>query len=108
MKERSAERKSVDVRLEVIAGPMFSGKTSELIRRLEREEIARLEVQLFKPSIDIRYDAKKVNSHSGLWHEAILIEKDDPKSILKLITPSVKVIGIDGVQFFLTRNNRCL
>jgi thymidine kinase len=100
MQERCTERKKVDVKLEVIAGSMFSGKTDELIRRLEREEIAKLNVQLFKPSIDVRYDPRKVNSHSGRSHEAILVEKDDPKSILKLVDPGTKVIGIDEIQFF--------
>jgi len=100
MPERYTERKNVDVRLEVIVGSMFSGKTDELIRRLEREEIAKLNVQLFKPSIDFRYDPQKVNSHSGRSHEAILVEKDNPKSILKLVNPAIKVIGIDEAQFF--------
>lgn len=100
MPERYTEKKTVDVQIEVIAGSMFSGKTDELIRRLEREEIAKLGVQLFKPSIDVRYDPQKVNSHSGRSHDAILIEKDDPKSILKLVNPAIKVIGIDEAQFF--------
>ena len=100
MLERYTEKKSVSVQIEVIAGSMFSGKTDELIRRLEREEIAKLNVQLFKPSIDVRYDPQKVNSHSGRSHDAILIEKDNPKSILKLVNPAIKVIGIDEAQFF--------
>jgi thymidine kinase len=100
MVEGVVERKMVHPLLEVIAGSMFSGKTDELIRRLEREEKAKLNVQLFKPSIDIRYDPKKVNSHSGRSRDAILVGKDDPKSILKLVDPAIKVIGIDEVQFF--------
>jgi thymidine kinase len=102
MLERYTEKKTVDIQLEVIAGSMFSGKTDELIRRLEREEFARLGVQLFKPSIDIRYDPKRANSHSGKSHDAILIEKDDPKSILKLVKPEIKIVGIDEAQFFST------
>ncbi|HJY98195.1 MAG TPA: thymidine kinase [Patescibacteria group bacterium] len=100
MKERSGERKSVEAQLEVIAGSMFSGKTDELIRRLVREEIAKLPTQLFKPSIDIRYDPGKVNSHSGMSHDATLIEKDNPRSILELMDPKTKVVGIDEAQFF--------
>ena len=51
--------------LEVICGPMFSGKTEELIRRIKRAVIAKRRVQLFKPRIDARYDAEAVVSHSA-------------------------------------------
>jgi thymidine kinase len=50
--------------VEVICGPMFSGKTEELIRRLKRAVIAKRKVQVFKPRIDTRYDAQAVVSHS--------------------------------------------
>src|SRR5256884_4007259 len=52
--------------IEVIVGPMFSGKSEELIRRLRRAEIARQRLQIFKPSIDERYAANEIVSHSGL------------------------------------------
>jgi len=52
--------------VEVICGPMFSGKTEELIRRVRRAQIARLRVQIFKPSIDNRYAEEEVVSHSSL------------------------------------------
>src|SRR5437660_9778666 len=52
--------------IEVIVGPMFSGKSEELIRRLRRAEIARQRVQIFKPVIDERYAANEIVSHSGL------------------------------------------
>jgi thymidine kinase len=52
--------------IEVIVGPMFSGKSEELIRRLKRAEIARQRVQIFKPVIDQRYAQKDIVSHSGL------------------------------------------
>ncbi len=51
--------------VEVICGSMFSGKTDELIRRLRRATIARQHVQVFKPSIDMRYAVEKVTSHAG-------------------------------------------
>ncbi|HAJ99912.1 MAG TPA: thymidine kinase, partial [Bacteroidales bacterium] len=51
--------------IEVICGSMFSGKTEELIRRLRRARIAKLKVEIFKPSIDIRYDEEKVVSHDA-------------------------------------------
>ena len=52
--------------IEVIVGPMFSGKSEELIRRLRRAEIARQRVQIFKPAIDARFAANEIVSHSGL------------------------------------------
>ncbi len=52
--------------IEVVVGPMFSGKSEELIRRLRRAEIARQRVQIFKPSIDSRYAANEIVSHNGL------------------------------------------
>src|SRR5579864_6893116 len=52
--------------IEVIVGPMFSGKSEELIRRLKRAEIARQRVQIFKPVIDQRYAHTDIVSHSGL------------------------------------------
>ena len=51
--------------IEVICGSMFSGKTEELIRRLKRAKIANLNVEIFKPSIDVRYDENKVVSHDA-------------------------------------------
>lgn len=49
--------------IEVICGSMFSGKTEELIRRLKRVKIANLKVEIFKPTIDTRYDEVKIVSH---------------------------------------------
>ena len=61
--------------IEVICGPMFSGKTEELIRRVKRAQIAKRRVQIFKPAIDVRYDENKVVSHSALAIEAEPMEK---------------------------------
>src|SRR6266852_3119601 len=52
--------------IEVVVGPMFSGKSEELIRRLRRAEFARQRVQIFKPAIDERYAVNEIISHSGL------------------------------------------
>lgn len=84
--------------LEVITGCMFSGKSEELIRRVRRAKIAKQMVLVFKPSIDTRYNSSGVVSHSGISVEAIPVE--DPSIILKNITPEVKVVAIDEVQFF--------
>jgi thymidine kinase len=51
--------------IEVVCGPMFSGKSEELIRRVTRALIARQDVRVFKPGIDDRYDAQDVASHAG-------------------------------------------
>ncbi len=83
--------------MEVICGSMFSGKTEELIRRLKRATIAKQKVQVFKPSIDIRYDAEKVTSHAGLAFDAIPIKKSE--EIPVLLDPSTTVVGIDEAQF---------
>ena len=52
--------------IEVICGPMFSGKSEELIRRLRRAEIARQRVQIFKPIIDERYSTNHIVSHNDM------------------------------------------
>lgn len=59
-----------DGHLEVIVGPMFSGKSEELIRRVTRALIARLDVRVFKPALDARYHATRVASHAGRTLEA--------------------------------------
>ena len=51
--------------IEVICGSMFSGKTEELIRRLKRAQFAKQKVEIFKPSVDVRYDDEKVISHDA-------------------------------------------
>ncbi len=83
--------------IEVIVGPMFSGKSEELIRRLRRAEIARQRVQIFKPMIDQRYAANGIVSHSGLEISSDLV-KDAPE-ILTKVQPRTEVIGIDEAQF---------
>ncbi len=83
--------------IEVICGSMFSGKTEELIRRLKRATIAKQKVQVFKPSIDVRYDAEKVTSHAGLAFDAIAIKKAE--EIPVLLDPGTTVVGVDEAQF---------
>lgn len=83
--------------IEVIAGCMFSGKTEELIRRLRRSQIARLEVKIFKPRIDIRYSSSDIVSHSEQSLPSILV--DNAQEILTL-SEEAHVVGIDEAQFF--------
>jgi thymidine kinase len=85
--------------LEVICGPMFSGKSEELIRRLRRATIAQQSVIVFKPSIDNRHATEYVVSHNGTRIPAFPI--DDLNTILEHgLNSSVHVIGFDEVQFF--------
>jgi thymidine kinase len=83
--------------IEVVAGCMFSGKTEELIRRLRRAQIARLNVKIFKPKIDIRYSESEIVSHSEQSLPSILV--DTPNEILAL-SEDAHVVGIDEAQFF--------
>ncbi len=83
--------------IEVICGPMFSGKTEELIRRLKRAVIARRKVQVFKPRADSRYDPEALVSHSQQKMLSTVVEK--PEDILQKLAQDVEVVGIDEVQF---------
>lgn len=83
--------------IEVIAGPMFSGKTEELIRRVRRAEIARIKVQVFRPQIDNRYDEKDVVSHSSQSVTAFPI--NNAREIWVHLLDSTRIVAIDEVQF---------
>lgn len=85
-------------RLEVITGPMFCGKTDELLRRLRRAIIAKQKIQVFKPGFDIRYGSEKVTSHAGNEYDAIPIE--NISEIPSLLDSGVTVVAIDEAQFF--------
>lgn len=84
--------------IEVVCGPMFSGKTEELIRRLRRAELARQSVEVFKPEIDQRYSSTDVVSHSSQRVGAKTVKL--ASAILEELNPSTQVIGIDEAQFF--------
>ncbi len=83
--------------IELIAGSMFSGKTEELIRRLRRAEIARQKVEIFKPSIDVRYSSTDVVSHD---ENTIRSTAVDNSATILLLAGNVDVVGIDEAQFF--------
>jgi thymidine kinase len=83
--------------IEVVVGPMFSGKSEELIRRLRRAEIARQRVQIFKPIIDQRYSTNGIVSHSGLELASDLVRTAE--DILVKVEPRTEVVGIDEGQF---------
>lgn len=83
--------------IEVICGSMFSGKTEELIRRLKRVRIANLKAEIFKPAIDVRFDANKIVSHDD--NRIMSTPIDNSRSIL-MYAQDVDVVGIDEAQFF--------
>lgn len=83
--------------IEVIAGSMFSGKTEELIRRLKRAKIANLQVEIFKPALDIRYDEKNIVSHDATFIQSSPVNHS---ANILLLSDNVQVVGIDEAQFF--------
>jgi len=84
--------------IEVICGPMFSGKTEELIRRVKRASYGKQKVQVFKPKIDDRYDDAQVVTHSQLRFTSTPIER--AQEILLRLKDDTQVVAIDEVQFF--------
>ncbi len=83
--------------IEVICGPMFSGKTEELIRRLKRAQIAKQKVEIFKPIIDTRYHDEQVVSHDANSIHSTPVESS---SNIELLANDTRVVGIDEAQFF--------
>jgi thymidine kinase len=83
--------------IEVICGSMFSGKTEELIRRLNRARIAKQKVEIFKPKVDTRYDEINVVSHD---ESSIVSTPVETASQILLYAEEVDVVGIDEAQFF--------
>ena len=83
--------------IEVICGSMFSGKTEELIRRLNRARIAKQKVEIFKPAIDTRYDEEKVVSHDAKSVSSTPVES---ASQILVYAAEFEVVGIDEAQFF--------
>lgn len=83
--------------IEVVCGPMFSGKSEELIRRLRRAMIARKRVQVFKPVIDIRYSREEIVSHSDQRIASTVV--DNAADILRHLDWRTQVIGIDEANF---------
>jgi len=84
--------------IEVVCGPMFAGKTEELIRRIKRLDFAKKKYLVFKPKIDNRYGDNVISSHNKNTKKAINVEKST--DILKHVTDEYDVIIIDEAQFF--------
>jgi thymidine kinase len=83
--------------IEVICGPMFSGKSEELIRRLRRAMIARKRVQVFKPALDDRYSETEIVSHGDLRMKSEVLQ--GAPEILQRLDWRTEVIGIDEANF---------
>src|SRR5689334_2764980 len=83
--------------IEVICGPMFSGKSEELIRRLRRAMIARKRVEVFKPAIDDRYSADEIVSHGDSRMTSQVVK--DAGEIVERIDWRSEVIGVDEANF---------
>jgi thymidine kinase len=83
--------------IEVICGPMFSGKSEELIRRLRRAMIARKRVQVFKPVLDDRYSADEIVSHGAMRMKSEVVS--EAREILARLDSLTEVIGIDEANF---------
>jgi thymidine kinase len=83
--------------IEVICGPMFSGKSEELIRRLRRAMIARKRVQVFKPALDDRYSETEIVSHGDLRMRSEVVQKGG--DILRTLDWRTEVIGVDEANF---------
>ncbi len=83
--------------IEVITGPMFAGKTEELIRRVKRLQYARQHIIVFKPKIDTRYSTNEVVSHNNNRTRSIDINK--ASEIMDYVNEETEVVAIDEVQF---------
>ncbi len=84
--------------IEVVCGPMFSGKSEELIRRLRRAKIARKRVQVFKPALDDRYALDEIVSHGDLRMKSEVVSA--APEILAKLDWRTQVVGVDESNFF--------
>lgn len=83
--------------IEVVCGSMFSGKTEELIRRLNRARIAKQKVEIFKPMVDTRYDEEEVVSHDSNSVPSTPVQN---ATQILFYAEDFEVVGIDEAQFF--------
>jgi thymidine kinase len=94
---KKQENKNTSGWIEVICGSMFSGKTEELIRRLNRAVLAKQQVEIFKPAIDQRYHEENIVSHNENFIRSTPVSV---ASEILLHVSSGEVVGIDEAQFF--------
>ena len=84
--------------IEIICGPMFAGKTEELIRRVNRLEFAKKKYKVFKPVIDNRYSTTEIVSHSNYRKNSISVKNS--LDVLSYYSEDIEAVIIDEVQFF--------
>lgn len=84
--------------IEVVAGSMYSGKTEELIRRVRRAQYAKLQVQVFKPIIDIRYHENDVTSHNQ--NRVTATPLNNIHEVWAYLEDETKIVAFDEAQFF--------
>lgn len=85
-------------KLDVVTGPMFSGKSEELIKRLRRFKIAKLRIKIFNHALDVRYGTSKISSHSKQDWQAEGVSS--AKEILRKVNGNTDVVVVDEAQFF--------
>jgi|SRR5947209_10738650 len=85
-------------RIEVVTGPMFAGKTEELIRRVRRAAIARRPVQVFTHASDTRNRSDAISSHTGLIYPSVAVAT--AADLEQAVRPETTLVGIDEAQFF--------
>ena len=83
--------------IEVITGPMFAGKTEELLRRIKRLEYAKRDILVFKPNVDSRFEENEVVSHNNNRTKSVNIKTS--KDILIHVTKETDVVAVDEIQF---------
>lgn len=91
--------RSEDGWIEVVTGCMFSGKTEELLRRIERAEIAGQDVKVFKPSVDDRYSEENIDSHNGRARKAEVVDAENISDITDKVE-NYDVVAFDEANFF--------
>jgi thymidine kinase len=84
--------------IEAICGPMFSGKSEELIRRLRRGVIARKRVQVFKPAMDDRFSTSEIVTHADVRMRSEPVNAAG--EILAKLDWRSQVVGVDEANFF--------
>ncbi len=85
-------------RLEAIVGPMFCGKSAELIRRVRLAEIAHLGVRVFRPALDTRAPEMAVSSRNGLQTRALGVPRAE--EIRAQLDDTVDLVAVDEAEFF--------
>jgi thymidine kinase len=85
-------------RLEVICGPMFAGKTEELLRRVRRAEVAGRNVAVINHALDVRQGSDRVASHAGLDYPSV--SATTPQDIDRLVPDGTDLVAIDEAHFF--------